>query len=66
MKSNFNIFEDLKLYKAVEARKLLGFSIYLWDKEKRNIPSVNVGSEKKAYLYFNGKDLNAYLRMRVN
>jgi hypothetical protein len=66
MKSNFDIFEDKKLYKSTEARKRLGFSIYLWEKEKRNIPSINVGSQKKAYLYFNGKDLNSYLRMRVN
>jgi len=66
MKSNFDIFEETKLYKASDVRKLLGFSIYLWEKEKRNIPCINVGSEKKAYLYFNGKDLNMYLRMRVN
>jgi len=66
MKSNFDIFEEQKLYKASEVRKMLGFSIYLWEKEKRNIPCINVGSEKRGYLYFNGKDLNMYLRMRVS
>ncbi len=65
MKSNFDIFEDEKLYKASEVRKRLNYSNYLWDKEKNSIPCINVGSEKKAYFYFNGKDLNQYLRMRV-
>ena len=65
MQSNFNIFEEDKLYKSSEVNSKLNYTDYLWDKEKVNLPSINVGSEKRAFYYYNGKDLNTYLRMLV-
>ena len=53
-------------YKSSEVKSKLNYTDYLWDKEKVNLPSINVGSEKRAFYYYNGKDLNSYLRMRVN
>ena len=65
MTSNINLLEEDKMYKSSEVKEKMGYSDYLWDKEKENIPCINVGSEKRAFYYYNGKDLNFYLRMRV-
>lgn len=63
--SSFEIFEDKKLYKASEIKKLMGISERLWKGFKEDLPYAVIGEETpRARRYYSGKDLNKWLVMQ--
>tara|TARA_B100000427_G_scaffold131534_1_gene109444 strand:+ start:152 stop:361 length:210 start_codon:yes stop_codon:yes gene_type:complete len=68
MVTKFNIFDEEKLYKPHEIKKMWGISQGLWNDIKLNIDHtvLNPGAKRNKRRLYLGTDLNKYMRMNSN
>ncbi len=68
MVTKFNVFQEGKLYKPYEIKRMWGISQGLFNTIKNDIDHVvlNPGAKRNKRRLYLGEDLNKYMRMNAN